>query len=662
MSMGQEKFDQLAISGAQAAPKFAVGEASEPVQNPPIAAKSASWRWLLLLLTTCGLVGGLGLASLVSLLALPPATDCQKLTAISPDMERLFCAQEAARSGDLSTLLAGLDMLADWTPEHPLYNEAQRSMSDWSEAVLKVARQKASSTDLQEAVNLANRIPQSSPLYAEAQVAVTEWQQYWQRGELFYAQAQEALKVQDWIGVEAQIQQMREMGQDYWRLKRANALAQELLAEQQAQRTLSEAVSLAQTGQPGQIGAALLLASKMDAKTYAWKSLQPRVNQWSNALLGFGFEQWKLGNLDQAIAAGQRAFLDPGAAEEAQNLIKLSQARQLAMQSVTQWHTSTKDTIQLMEAIAAARQIKDGSRFYGTAQSSVKIWQRHLEDLQRLQVAQLTASLGQKDMLKLAIAQAEAITSERPRRVQAQTMIAHWTLEVQRQEDTPLLAQARQLAVPGTVPALRAAIAQAGRIAPGRALGQEAQGLIAEWNAQIQTIEDQPILARARSLARLGKLGDAIEVAQGVYEGRSLYWEAQRAISGWRADIRRAELARQRAEQEAMRERLQENVPFEEKQPELPTDLEAPRNTGRRAAELTPTPAPTAPASLSNPPYVNEAGQPVESAPPPPEVLPSGEPLPPLEAAPAAEELPPPPPMENDASGDLPPEAAPKPQ
>lgn len=641
--MGNE-FNQLAISGADAVPEISVNQAPELLHPER---RSHLWRWMLLGLTACGVSGGMAISALISLLSLPPAPDCQNLTTLSPDMERLYCAQEAARTGELPHLLAGLDVLGQWTPAHPLYNEAQRSLKDWSTQVLAIARRKVADSDLKGALDLVKRIPPSSPAYQEAQAVAKEWQDYWQQGEKIAIAAQAAMKAQDWAGVELQIQAMREMTQDYWRLDQANALTQQLLLEQQARKTLAEAVKLAQTGQPGPMGTAIALVSRVDQSTHTWKELQPKLHQWSDALLSFGFQQWQQGNLDQAIAAAQRVLLNPALAEEAQNLVRLSQARRLAWLGYTTWEPTPKHLVSLMEAIAAAQKIPTSSRFYQDAQAGLKHWQAQLEDLQTLQVAQMSAALGQPATLKLAIAQAKGIAADSPRRLQTQTLVAHWSQEIERKEDAPILAVARRMAQPATIPALKAAIEQAKLVSYKRALAPEANTLIAGWTAQIQTIEDQPILDQARAAARRGRLGEAIQLASGIVEGRALYGQAQRAINTWRAAIRRAELARIRAQQEAARA-------AEQRLRESQRDVPLPSTTWGAAqdppASAWTDPAPSVPrysAPTPQPPAVNYREAPVPSPlvePPqrvevPPPVL--QEP-PRIEAPPPVIEVPPP--------------------
>ncbi|NEQ18802.1 MAG: hypothetical protein F6K28_01705 [Microcoleus sp. SIO2G3] len=300
----------------------------------------------------------------------------------------------------------------------------------------------------------------------------------------------------------------------------------------------------------------------------------------------------------------------------------LAQARKLAIVSTGRWEPSPLQLVNLAEAVSAARQVKSNSRFYPQAQASLKSWQAYLEDLQQLQFAQTTAMLGHRLALSAAIEQAAQIAPNRPRRIQAQTLIAHWKREIERQEDRPQLAKARQLAEPDTISALQQAIAQAQQISLDRALRPEAQGLIYVWTQRIQTIEDQPILDRAWATAQAGNLNQAIQIARRIASGRALSTEARIAIGGWQNQIRARELARIRAlrEREAAAQRQREQTtiaPDLNGEPIVPLDkdsIEPPQVEPSRRSNL-----PNASAGSISPPE---------------RVTPRREPLPPLQLVP----------------------------
>lgn len=516
--------------------------------QPSIAQrKPKSWSWLKIELAIFLMLGSIAGASCLWLLSLPPVTNCQQISALTPDIDRLSCAQQAAQSGELPKVLAGLKLVEEWTPEHPLHREAQRWMADWSQSVLTAARQKMSQSDLNGALALVRQIPKSSAVYKEGQESVAGWQKQWRQSAAIYAKAQQAMQAQQWNQASEQIASLREMDYEYWRSQQANALTGKLLQEQKARKLLSQAQQASIGGKPEALSAAIALVSRMDASTYARSDAQSKLNQWSEALLIFGEQQWQAGNLDRTIAAARSVSLNPKLAEEADRLLWLSYAQRLKAISLSNWQATPAQTLKLAGAMALAQQVPSESRFYRQAQVSLKQSQEHLQAVTQLQLAQLIASPGQPLTYELAIAQANQVAPDSPRRLQAQTLSAHWHRETQRLADRPILVTARTLAATGTIPALQAAIAQANQIKQGRALYGEAQSLVFVWKQQVETIADQPILNQAEALARQDNLSEAIQLASSIRPGRVLYLQAQGAIGDWEAQIRSAEAAQRQA-------------------------------------------------------------------------------------------------------------------
>jgi soluble cytochrome b562 len=126
-----------------------------------------------------------------------------------------------------------------------------------------------------------------------------------------------------------------------------------------------------------------------------------------------------------------------------------------------------------------------------------------------------------------------------------QRQIQTWTAQIQTIEDRPILDQAEQIATQGDIPSLQAAVAQANQITQGRALYKEAQGKARAWTGQIQQIQDQPYLDRAREFANAGDLTAAIRAAEQIGAGRSLYADAQVDVKQWRSQLRNQELQAQ---------------------------------------------------------------------------------------------------------------------
>ncbi|MEO1211186.1 MAG: hypothetical protein AAFX78_16810 [Cyanobacteria bacterium J06638_20] len=572
------------------------------------------WKLWLVGLNASALLSGVAAAAFIWLLTLPPAPECEELTAFSSDRVRLHCIETAAESGELRDLLVGLDTLETWTPDRPLYSVAQTLIDDWSEQVFYAAQQRVQASDVDGALRMIAEIPKTSSVYVEAQDFASQWTGIAHQGAMIVQQAEAAIQAQDWLTASEKIQELERMPQDYWRTDQVRVLSRRVWQERQARKVQQDALRQAQSGALADVVKAVELANTMGATTFAYQDLQPILTQWGEMLLDAGHAHWQAGEFDAAIALVEKTKAIPALASEATHLQHLVEARQMAILTNGNWQTSPQDVLRLMEAIAAVETIPTDSRFFPQAEDSRLSWSQQLEDLQRLQVAQALANLGVEETYRVAIAQAQQVAPNRFRRQQAQTLIAHWRSEMERLEDAPLLLQARRVAEGGDIPQLRQAIAQAQQIPLGRALRGEAQAAIYEWGAQIQRIEDGPLLNLARTQAQQGNLQQAIQTASAIQSGRALHIEAQASVQQWRNRIRQAEQARQRRLQEEQRRQAAAAAEATAATKPEPTTVVDQAPAVRRSAPAQRPAASVAPAPTAPPPA--EAPQPETTAAP----------------------------------------------
>ena len=519
--------------------------------SPHLPSPSKNWSFPLIALLACTMTGGTAAIAFLSLTALPPETDCTQSAATETDRGLLYCVQQAAQSGDIEKVLNGLDILGQWTTADPLYYEAQASLEKWSRTVLVTARHKLRNNELDEAIAFVEKVPQSSPLYEEAQNLLSSWQNQADQAQEIVATAEEALKQKNWDQVSQQIQALGTLTAYTQRSEHIRQLSEQLRLEKENDAIFQSVLRTAQTNTPPAIGSALEQAGTINPDTYVWASAQTALEPLAKRLLTYGGLQWQQGHLENAVTTAQRVAIFENLAPEAHNLETLSQARKLAIATVTNWVPSHEHLFNLLEAMAAVRQIPASSQFYAKAQDSLKSWEVQFADVSHLQIAQMSAQLGWAPTVEWAANQAEQISPERPRRVQAQTLAAHWHLELERIKDRRYLLWANKLAEPGTRASLKMAITEAEKVQRDRPLFGEAQGLIYAWTQNIQTQEDQPYLTLAESLARQGEFREAIQTARLIQPNRPLHNTARAAINQWQQEI----WAQQQAEQQRLARR-----------------------------------------------------------------------------------------------------------
>ncbi|NDJ18469.1 hypothetical protein [Myxacorys almedinensis] len=501
---------------------------------------AAQWKWQLICLAILSAIGGTGIGAFIWLSKAPPAVDCKKISAWSVDSERLFCAQEAAATGKPEELLNAIALAKNWTPDDPLYGQAQLLLQDWSNALLIVARDRVFQRDIKGGVALARQIPATSPIYKEAQAAIVRWQEEFNKGQVLFTKIQTELKKQSWDKASQNLAELSLNTDPSWQ-DRIPEIRQQINTEKLAAKLFQDAQTFAKANPPGQLGRAIAIADPIDRKTYVWTlKAQAEVTKWRNTIFSLA-----LAELDKPNIAGASALVN-----SIPKSVQLTSANVDFVRLVRGTEADTSKDFSapslekaapLLLAVQLVRQIDSKSPFYSRAKTLLPRLETKLQDVVALTWSGALANMQQVPTLKMAVNQAKLIKPERPSRLYAQTLLAQWQKELQWMEDRPVLKQARQVATSGKIEPLRAAIALAGVIQPKRALRQEAQTDIADWTAQIQVIEDTPIINEATAIARSGRLGQAIDTAAKIRPGRALYGEAQTLISGWVYEIRLTE-------------------------------------------------------------------------------------------------------------------------
>jgi hypothetical protein len=494
---------------------------------------SSPWRWSLLWLVMLVTFAGLGLGVFLWLVAVPPAPQCEEISNLSSDRDRLSCAQLAAESGDPEKLSAALNLVGSWSHEHPLRKEGQALAAYWSRMIVEEARKKVEADDLDTAIALLAKVPPSNPEYADVQAKLADWQQSWQQGQAIWKDAEMALKAKEWTQAALEADKLSDISDSYWRIRRFGELMERIAAEKQGWRQLALAEKAAKQDTAFDYQRAVKLASRIDAETFAKSQAKPKVEAWSRVLLDKATEFKQTGDLTGAIDLAAAIPTDVEVHDAAQQLIQLTRAQSLVQDGLSFDRQMSEQIWTLVNAKAIGTYLNVDSPFYEDAQAQMPQWQAYLQDLIQLQMASSIASLGLNPTLGVAIDQAKAIGKDRPSRVYAQTLVAKWSKEVKELDDRPYLSRAQQLAAVGTKKGYEAAIAQASLIALGHPLRNEAQTIVADGRNQIEILEDRPILNEAEKLAKKEKYSEAIEVANKIQGDRALYKKAQASIQTW---------------------------------------------------------------------------------------------------------------------------------
>ena len=86
-------------------------------------------------------------------------------------------AKKEIKPNQASSYNRALSILSQVPPEQPGYAEAQQLTAQWSRMIYLIANSRAAQGQFKEAVETAKLIPQDTPSYETAQIAIAKWQQ-----------------------------------------------------------------------------------------------------------------------------------------------------------------------------------------------------------------------------------------------------------------------------------------------------------------------------------------------------------------------------------------------------------------------------------------------------------------------------------------------------
>ncbi len=486
-----------------------------------------SWVFWALLLTI--IPGAVALIAMAMLLKLPAAPNCPSIFwPLASASVRLHCAQLAASKQTVKDLLEAIALVKPLPQSHPLRSEIDRLIEEWSRDIIRLAKERFQAGSLEEAIATVRQIPKDVPAYRLVEEEIAKWQSIWSEAENIYQQAQAELRAQHWHDAFMVAAKLLRVDNKYWATVKYDEINRLIAGAREDADKLAKAESLAQSKNVDNILKAIKLAESIDQNSYLYQKAQEAIPKFGRRILELAQQKLDQRNADEAISIAQKIPPVTGLESESEDFIALAEAQKNAwLGNITGLET----------AIAQAQQIDPSRPIYSKAQQLIARWQLEIEDLTKLEKARSLASLGSVSDLTAAIAEAQQIPDSNPRAKEAKQQINDWVAQIQTIEDRPYLDRAEQIALFEDINSLQAAIAEASQIRRGRALYPEAQRKIAAWTAKIERIQDQPYLDRARELASTGNLSQAIAVARQIGPGRALSQEAQAAIDDWQAQI-----------------------------------------------------------------------------------------------------------------------------
>ncbi|MFN4279177.1 hypothetical protein [Thermosynechococcus sp.] len=303
--------------------------------------------------------------------------------------------------------------------------------------------------------------------------------------------------------------------------EQAQKLSVRISQEQDAWVQLVQARDLAAWLTPNELAEAVMLALKIPPAAVVYSQAQADIRRWIPQVFTYAEERLAAGDREGALALIEKIAPALEVSYHDRPIVILGQAKALAAKGTV---------LGYWEAIARVQQIPTTDPFYESAQAYLKTWQQQLRNQQQLQWASWLANSHLRWGYALAVAQARQVPLGQPERGQAQGLIALWQRDLHTIDEQPLLHAAIALAEQKQY---QAAIGVLKYFPDNAVLAKVVANYREEWQAKLEEIEDRPILDRAIRLAQEGKLEKAIQTAEQIGRDRALYREALNKIWQW---------------------------------------------------------------------------------------------------------------------------------
>jgi len=492
--------------------------------------KTPLWkRWQLwgILLVLCS--GGVGYGATNMLLKLPKTQSCSKVFwPIASASIRLYCAQTSAEEKNVEGLLAAIDLVAVLPKNHPLRPEIDRNIDRWATGILAIGESEFQAGKLEQAIATAKKIPANLSSKELVDQKTEQWKSVWSEGETQYAKVEEKLRQADWNGAFNWAVRLTDSPNEYWATTKYEESINNINVAQEENASLTKAQTEITNGKIEDLIVAIDRADDIKKNSYTYEQAQEIIAEGKEKLVASVEQLVEKRDWQQLLRVTPRIPRSLGLKKRKKDWQILANAGASAQ----------LDTVfGIEEAIEEAEKLEKGSEYYKLGRELIRGWKLEIDDVKHLSKARELARVGTIANLNGAIAEARLISSSNPRYSEASQEIAKWRGQIQTIEDQPILNRAKELSYGNNVNAWRRAIAEVSLISPSSPLYGEAQNYARTWRANVQRVEDQPILNEADSFANINNYSAAIEAARKIRSGRALYPEAQAKIARWQQEI-----------------------------------------------------------------------------------------------------------------------------
>ncbi|NER02360.1 MAG: hypothetical protein F6K17_06800 [Okeania sp. SIO3C4] len=541
----EERLQQLRSNGSQiqtykhpAKPstlqKHSVSQIEKTRQKSPKSAKSPKstnniWptKWLFWIALLAIVPAGAGITAISALFKLPSQADCEvSYWPAASASKRLYCAQLLATSPSVDSLLQAINLVDVLSNDHPMRPHIDGYIEQWSEKILSLGDLAFQDGKLEEAINIAQKVPQKVSAYPLVKEQIQNWQKTWTQAETTYQKAEEHLRQEEWNQASMEASRLLSVPNVYWESKKYQELINDIKRTRKEGGKLNQARDIGEQGGLDNLTNAVKKAQAIGKNSYLYQTAQKLILNFGEQIADMALVELNEGDWQEALKIVNKVPENDVLEEKVKDIEILARAHSPA---------NLGTIAGLEDAIAQVQKLKTERPLYSKAQQLISIWQQEIADVKIIQEGKKLAQPGGISDLKAAIAKLQTVPPYNPGGQEATTLIEVWSRQLQQQEDRPYLEKAEKLASFGDISSIQAAIDEASKIGRGRTLYEEAQQKIQRWTQRVQRYQDRPILDNAERLALSGNLEQAIVIAQQIRQGRVLFPQARSKIQQWQS-------------------------------------------------------------------------------------------------------------------------------
>ena len=392
------------------------------------------------------------------------------ITKSREDGTKLAKAEDAVKGKSIDKIIQAIETAQAIEKDSYIYQKAQEAIPKFGRRMLELAEAKIEQKDADEAIYIAQKIPEIPDLQTEVEDFIA------------LADAQRSAWTGSVSGLELAISQAQQIDSSRSNYQEAQRLISRWQLEIEDVGRLEKARTLALQGTLVDLNAAIAEAQLIPASNPRSREARREINNWRARV--------------QTIE--DRPYLD--------------RADQLAI---------LQDINSLEAAIAEASQIRRGRALYPEARRKVRKWRAKVQRIQDQPYLDRARAVARNGNLTEAINIAQQIGRGRALHGEAQRYIVGWQREIQARDNWQ---QAKAIAQRGTANSLSQAIRIARRIPRTSFLRTDANPAIEQWSRQILDI------ARFQGNSDIVR---AIETARLVPRGTAAYYSARDQIRRW---------------------------------------------------------------------------------------------------------------------------------